>query len=96
MFGNDIRTALVHAATRYDERQSKRKCYNHYALAQYLMRIDDVCTDIERGATPRDAVVAGFSGPLLNALLKAIDTAKATDDEQRGVGKLFYQPVTGN
>jgi hypothetical protein len=94
MFGNDIHTALVHAATRYDNRQSKGKRYNVYALGQYLIRIDDVCADIERGAEPRAAIVAAFSGPLLNAFLKAIETAPATRDEMTGLGKYTYQPVT--
>jgi hypothetical protein len=32
MFGGTVRSALTHALTRYDERQSKGKRYNHYAL----------------------------------------------------------------
>src|SRR4051812_10439870 len=39
LFGGTIRSALTHAATRYDVRQSKGKRYNVYALAQYLARI---------------------------------------------------------
>jgi hypothetical protein len=97
LFGGTIRTALVHAATRYDVRQSKGKRYNVYALAQYLTRIDDVCADIANGAAPRDAIVAGFSGPLLNAMLKAVFSDKATHNEIIGYGKGWtYQPAARN
>jgi hypothetical protein len=97
MFGGNIRTALVHAATRYDEKQSKKKFYNHYALAQYLRRIDDVCADLDAGADMRAAIVAGFTGPLLNAMLKAADLDKASRDEASGFGKAWtYQPVKNN
>jgi hypothetical protein len=94
MFGGTVRSALVHAATQYDVRQEGKRGYNPYALAQYLRRIDDVCSDIERGADPRAALTAGFHGPLLNALLKAIGADKATPAEQRGDGQWSYRPVT--
>ena len=94
MFGNNIRAALVHAATRYDVRQSKGKRYNQYALGQYFKRIDEVCNDIGKGADPRAAIVAAFTGPLLNAMLKAIDASPASRDEMTGLGKYTYQPVT--
>lgn len=94
LFGGSIRAALVHGATRYDVRQSKGKRYNVYALAQYLTRIDDVCADIERGATPRAAIVAAFTGPLLAAMLKAACVDVATRDELTGLGKGWtYQPA---
>ena len=95
LFGGSIRTALVHAATRYDVRQAKGKRYNHYALAQYLNRIDEVCADIEKGSPPRDAIVAGFTGPLLNVMLKAIHTDRASNDELSGFGRYTYQPASG-
>jgi hypothetical protein len=93
IFGGTIRSALIHAATRYDVRQSKGKRYNQYALGQYFIRIDDVCADIERGADPRAAIVAAFTGPMLNAMLKAINSDKATRDEMTGLGKYTYRPV---
>lgn len=94
MFGGTIKSALIHAATRYDVRQSKGKRYNHYALGQYFMRIDEVCADIERGADPRKAITAAFTGPMLNTMLKAADLDKANSDELRGDGRWSYQPVT--
>jgi hypothetical protein len=94
IFGGTIRSALIHAATRYDVRQSKGKRYNHYALPQYFARIDEICADIERGADPRAAIAAAFTGSLLNAMLKAIDATPATRDELTGLGKAWsYQPV---
>lgn len=91
LFGGTVRNALVHALTQYDVRQSRGKRYNPYALAQYLQRIDDICTDIEGGADPRAAVTAAFSGALLACALKAIDAAPATRDELTGAGKVTYQ-----
>jgi hypothetical protein len=94
LFGGTIRSALIHAATRYDERQSKKANYNHYALPQYFARIDDICTDIEAGATPREAIVAGTSGAVLAAFLRGIGETKPTNDELRGTGKGWtYKPV---
>lgn len=94
LFGGTIHNALVHAATRYDERQSKGKRYNHYALAQYFGRIDEIDQDIARGAEPRAAICAAFTGPLLNAMLKAIDAELATRDELTGAGRYTYKPTT--
>lgn len=78
MFGGTIRTALVHAATQYDIRQSKRRGYNPYALAQYLARIEDVELDIAAGQTPRAALYAAFNDRLLDTLLTAIGEPKQT------------------
>jgi hypothetical protein len=95
LFGGTIRSALIHAATRYDVRQSKGKRYNHYALGQYFARIDDICADIDNGANPRDAIVAGVTGPLLNCFLKAIHADTASRDELTGLGKGWtYQPAS--
>jgi hypothetical protein len=91
MFGGTVDRALAHAVTRYDERQSKKPHYNHYALAQYLRRVDDICQDIKAGAPVRAAIVAGMTGPLLNACLKAVGEAPATRDELSGLGKYTYQ-----
>jgi len=94
LFGGTIRSALVHAATRYDERQSHTKSYNHYALPQYFARIDDVMADIAKGASPVDAVKAGFHGPLLRTLLKAIGAPLPTKSDMSGEGRVVYQPVS--
>ena len=81
MFGGTIHSALVHAVTEYDRKQSTRQGYNHYALGQYLMRIDDVEKDIAEGTPIRAALLNGFSGRLLDHLLKAVGEPKFTKDE---------------
>lgn len=88
LFGGTIHSALVHAATAYDIRESKKCGHNHYALAQYFMRIDEIESDIAGGMSPRGALLGGFSGRLLDHLLTAIGETKFTRDEMNG------QPLT--
>ena len=88
MFGGTVKAALQHALTAYDKKQEaaaqKRGThFNHYALAQYLERIDEVCEDIARGASPRAACLAAFSGRLQDVALKAIDERPASEEEKR-------------
>jgi len=92
LFGGTIHSALVHAATAYDRRQAKGTRYNPYALGQYLQRIADVEADIARGAKPRAALIAAFSGRFLDAMLKAVGEPPHTREEKRG--DWTYQPVT--
>lgn len=77
LFGGTIKSALDHAATQYDIRQSRGRYYNPNALAIYLRRIDDVVRDIRKGATPRDAIMRGFSDRLRDCMLVAIGEPKA-------------------
>lgn len=92
LFGGTIHAALIHAATRHDEKESRGHRYNPYALAQYFMRIDDIEADIARGADPAEAIIAGTHGSLRTALLRAIGH-KADHRETTG---LTYQPVKSN
>ncbi len=85
---------LVTAATKYDARQAKGKHYNPYALGHYLARIDDIEKDVANGATLRDALCAGFTGSLLNAMLRAVKLEKPSDDEWSGKGGMFYIPAS--
>jgi len=65
--------ALIHAATQYDRRQSKKRCYNHYALAHYMLRIDDVMSDHEKTGRPiEDVPRENFNDRMLDALIKAV------------------------
>lgn len=91
LFGGTIKSALVHAATQYDIRQSRKWGYNPYALGQYLMRIDEVCNDIERGAPPREALLRAFSDRLLDTLLRAIGEPKHEKAEKHS--RIYYGPV---
>jgi hypothetical protein len=94
LWGGTLDRALTHAATRYDERLSRGKRYNPYALAQYFKRIDEVCEDVKRGADIRQALCVAFSGPLLAVMLKAAGEDKPSKDELSGFGKLTYQPIS--
>lgn len=89
----ELESKLAHAFTVWDRKNSKRKGYNVYALAQYLTRVDEVVTDIRQGADVRAAITAGFCGRGLDVALKAAGLPKSTDTEQRG-GIGGYRPVT--
>ncbi len=94
IFGGSVRSALVHAATQHDIRNARGKRYNHYALAQYFARIDEVCDDIAKGANPREALLAAFSDRLLDCFLKAIGEPKFTLEEKRAPRSVTYRPTT--
>jgi hypothetical protein len=84
LFGGNIRSALVHAATEHDRKQAGKRGYNHYALAQYLRRIDEVCEDIEANRiSVRVALINGFCDRLLDKLLVAVGEPKASATERR-------------
>ena len=87
----ELRDKLISALIAYDRRQASRAGYNRHAIALYLERLDDVMTDIKRGAPERDAIVAGFSGRVAQALLKAADCTSYTEADAQGSG--IYQPV---
>lgn len=87
-----LRAKLVSALTQYDVRQAAKPGYNPHALAQYLARIDDVIADIEAGADVRAAIVAGFSGRLATAALKAAGLGAITRNEA-WAGKMTYRPA---
>ena len=85
-----MKAILIAAATKYDARQAKSRYYNPYALGQYLMRIDEICADIERGADPAAAIARGFTGTLRNALLKAAGVTFTGAEDTAW----HYRPVT--
>ena len=66
-----LRHTLVHAVTRYDAKQSRKRGWNPYALPQYLERVEAIVEDVEAGADPAAAIQAGFLGTLATACLKA-------------------------
>lgn len=79
------RNALLHAVTQYDIKQSRKKYYNVYALAQYLMAVDrarDAMAD--DGLDLRAALVSCFNGRLLDVCLKAVGLPTSTRQEQFG------------
>lgn len=88
-----FRDRLIHVLTDYDRKQSTRKHYNRHALGIYFQRVDDICADIAAGADPRAAIVAGFTGSLLSAVLRGMKLEKPTDSEWKGEGSVCYNPV---
>lgn len=75
----DTKQKLVHALTRYDERESKKRGWNPYALGIYLARIDEVMEDIKKGASIPEAIQAGFTGRLQSVCLKAVGASPVAE-----------------
>jgi hypothetical protein len=90
LFGGTIHSALVHAVTEYDRKESTKKYYNHYALGQYLIRIEQVEEDIASGTAVRAALLAGFNGRLLDHVLKAVGEPKFTTEEMRSQSYVYH------
>ena len=93
----NIKSALIHAATEYDRRLEAAavkagRYYNVHSLAHYFARIEEVCDDVDQGADLRAAILAGFSGRLCDAMLRAVKLPKATREEELNKG-LTYRPV---
>jgi hypothetical protein len=86
--------ALCGALLEYDRRQMRRDDWNPHALRLYRLRAKDVADDVSRGADPRLAILAAFSGNVLRAALRPFGWT-ATTDEVRGKA-ITYQPVTGS
>lgn len=89
----NYRDKLATAVTTYDRKQFGKRSYNVWALGQYLERVAGVAADIDRGADPRAAILAGFSGALCNACLRGVCLPIATAAEQCGTG-FAYRPIT--
>lgn len=89
----NIRYTLISALTAYDITQQKKASYNRYALAIYMQMADHVVTDIEFGAPVREAIVAGFTGRILDRCLKAFGMEKGTDEEHLSRANC-YVPVS--
>ena len=87
-----IRQSLFLALTHYDASQQKKASYNRYAFGQYVQQLENIMKDIEAGASVREAIIAGFCGPILTKCLKAVGEPKATEDEISRQG-MFYVPV---
>lgn len=90
LFGGTVHSALVHAATAYDRKESSKKGYNHYALAIYLGRIQDIEKDIAAGEPLRAALLAGFTGRLLDCLLVAVGEPKFTKEEMQRQDYVYH------
>lgn len=89
----ELHDKLVNAITEYDRKESRKRYYNPHALALSLGRLRDVEEDIRRGASIRNALIAGFCGRMLDALLKAAGEEKSTKEDQRR-GTWYYLPAS--
>jgi hypothetical protein len=74
---------IVHAFTEHDRRESLKRHYNRYALAQYCEAGSRVAAYVSLGYNQRDAVLACFCGPLANKILRALGLPLMTKDEAR-------------
>ena len=88
----NTKDTLIHAVTEFDRRASTRKGRNPHALGIYFQRVDEVCADIDNGADPRAAILAGFSGRVADTCLKALGLPLSTTEEARS-GRLYYSPT---
>ncbi len=81
------RQKLVSALADYDTKQAKKPHHNIHALALYLQALNNAFMLVEKKKyTPRRALVASFTGRLLDACLRAIGEVKATNEELRSAG----------
>lgn len=67
-----LKDKLISAATRFDERNSKRRGWNPYALPQYFAAIDSICAEIEGGANVETAIGKHTDDRFHDILLKAV------------------------
>lgn len=82
---------LISALTQYDAKQKNKKDYNIYALGIYFQRAEEIAADIEAGADPRAAIVAGLSGRLADFVLRKLNLPITTKEE--AYGGMVYKPV---
>ena len=78
---------LLNALTTYDEKQSRKKFYNRYALGQYCAALSKVQKHCDRGADLRVALLNCFNGKLLDTLLRAVALEVSTEGEVLGAFK---------
>jgi len=93
MNSTELHARLVNAVTTYDRQQSTKRHWNHYALPQYLARVAEVVADVENGATPRAAIMAGFNDRLRDHCLRAISEPVA--GPERATAQWCYTPASG-
>jgi hypothetical protein len=67
-----VQSKLLMIVTEYDRKQSTKKHYNRYALAQYCDSIDRVMEERDRGSPLALALQAGFCGSLLRHIARKL------------------------
>jgi hypothetical protein len=67
----NLKDKLISAATRFDERNSRRRGWNPYALAQYFAAIDGICNAMDSGLSVQSAIARFTNDRFRDILLKA-------------------------
>jgi hypothetical protein len=67
----NLKDKLISAATRFDERNSRRRGWNPYALAQYFAAIDGICNAVDNGMSVESAIARFTNDRFQDVLLKA-------------------------
>ena len=76
-----LRRKMIHTVTMYDQKESKKKYYNKWALPQYIRGVNDAYAMMpDKGV--RTALMKVFNNRLLNNLLKAVGEPKITKEEK--------------
>lgn len=62
---------LISLVTQWDEKQSRKKCYNIFALSLYIKSVQDVCVPVfQKTGNKKEAILAGFNDRLADFLIK--------------------------
>jgi hypothetical protein len=67
----NLKDKLISAATRFDERNSRRRGWNPYALAQYFSAIDSICNAVDNGKSVESAIARFTNDRFRDVLLKS-------------------------
>lgn len=74
---------LLNAVTTYDEKQSRTKRYNPYALAQYIEALDNARQRMAKESiTIRQVLLESFNDRLRDVCLKAVSEEPTTKEEK--------------
>ena len=63
---------LIHAVTNWDRKQSTKRGFNPYALAQYFQALDETLALVDAGKTWQQAISATFNDRLETFLIRSL------------------------
>jgi hypothetical protein len=63
---------LTNAVTNYDRRESTKRGYNHYSLAQYLAAVGEVIGEVRQGVPIETALSHFFCDRILAVLTREV------------------------
>lgn len=91
----NMREKLVSAVTAWDRKQSTKRFYNPHGLGIMLTVVELVADDIDAGADPRRAIMAGFNDRLLDHVLRSVGLQTATTQEHHSL-PMTYQSIANS